>query len=328
MMHKGKLSAIFKGILSLALIVLIFSKIDFAAFWKTINSGHMPLLIVPLVLLIINDAVRTLKWDILCKKMDCPFKYFQLLKFNYVGNFFNAFLPTRFGGDVVRFYYISKETGTSMVKAAVSILFDRISGIIAFLALNLLALALNFKIFPLWISGSVLALDILIIFVLLSLTDPEMLQRVGWLKSLIGRLKLVRTFERASAEISQIKTNPRLLAQAVVYSGLGHLIFIFSNYTYLWALNLKMPFYYFLIFIPVIATITLVPVTVNGTGLREYLVIVLFTLGGLSVEQALALGLLSRVINLINSSIGGIFLAASGLSAKEIERDKESRLQK
>ena len=52
----------------------------------------------------------------------------KVLYLNFVGLFFNLFLPSSLGGDAVKAYYLSKNSGTTM-KIVSSIVIDRLLGL-------------------------------------------------------------------------------------------------------------------------------------------------------------------------------------------------------
>jgi glycosyltransferase 2 family protein len=65
------------------------------------------------------------------------------------------------------------------------------------------------------------------------------------------------------------------------------------------------PFYY-LIFVPVTTLISMIPISLNGMGLREYSFLSLFGAIGVMNVSCIALGLLSSIVLIVSSLPGGI----------------------
>jgi uncharacterized membrane protein YbhN (UPF0104 family) len=63
---------------------------------------------------------------------------------------------------------------------------------------------------------------------------------------------------------------------------------------------------WFLIFIPVITLISMIPISLNGMGLREYAFMSLFGAIGVDRESCIALGLLSSIVTILSSLPGGV----------------------
>ena len=71
-------------------------------------------------------------------------------------------------------------------------------------------------------------------------------------------------------------------------------------------LGIDVPLYYFMIFVPVITLISMIPISLNGMGLREYAHMSLFGAIGVAPASCIALGLLSSAIIVLSSLPGGI----------------------
>ena len=72
------------------------------------------------------------------------------------------------------------------------------------------------------------------------------------------------------------------------------------------ALGVRINFIYFLIFLPIIGAITLIPISLGGLGLRESLFVVYFAKAGVIKQLALAMSLLSFSFVVVYGAIGGL----------------------
>jgi glycosyltransferase 2 family protein len=304
MNYKKSLLKLIQVLISVLLICYVIKKVDLIATVNVLGEINLIWLIIPLFLFIINIFLTTFRWNLILKKFKINTRFSSLLQLNYISFFFSQFLPSRFGGDIVKGYYSFKENKNVMA-SSLSIVSDRIAGVTAFIVLNLISLIVGFKILAPWIIALTLGIDITLIIILLIISRKGIIYKIKILKTLLEKIKVLEKVEKTYSEIKKIKDDKNLLVDAFFISLLANIMFIFINYTYSELFNFNISLIYFIIFIPIIVSITLLPISFNGIGLREYLVILLFGTVGLSVEQALALGIINRLVLIIHSAIGG-----------------------
>ena len=98
---KNILSVLLKVCVSGFILYVLFSKIDMALFWRTAISVKPYVIVLIALFFVCTQAVSTYRWSIVLKK-DMEVKYFKLLSIYFIGMFFNNFLPTMVGGDLVK----------------------------------------------------------------------------------------------------------------------------------------------------------------------------------------------------------------------------------
>jgi uncharacterized membrane protein YbhN (UPF0104 family) len=72
------------------------------------------------------------------------------------------------------------------------------------------------------------------------------------------------------------------------------------------ALHLNIQFIDYFIFIPIVLVIQIIPITINGLGLREGSYIEIFKFYGISPQAAVSFSLVDVGFNLVLGLIGGI----------------------
>src|SRR5438309_7519901 len=109
---------------SLILLVVLFRQIDVARLWDTARRASIAWLIVALGIYGVNLIVSTWRWHLLLDAQRVPVKRRWLFGSFLVATFFNNFLPSNIGGDVIR---ISDTAGPaqSKTRAAAVVLTDR-----------------------------------------------------------------------------------------------------------------------------------------------------------------------------------------------------------
>ena len=253
-----------------------------------------------------GSLISTHRWRILAKAQgdDIPFLY--LLKSHLAAMFFNMFLPTRFGGDVVRIWDGSKRS-TSVVKSSAIVLVDRATGIIALFLFALVAALFRLDMareVPVVWGALILGLAGLagLVFFFLPVFGR-------WLHRLPARGLLKGVRQKAidfRTTIIAYKKKPWEFGRATAWAILLQLNVIVFYYFIGRALHLTIPLLDYFIFIPLVLLIQIIPVTINGLGLREGAYIEIFKFYGIPVESAWSFSIIEIAFGLILGLIGGV----------------------
>jgi len=109
-------------------------------------NADKPLILLGLILSVVMIAMTTLrlKWVMSVQSIKLPLA--DLTCINFVGCFFNNFLPTSIGGDMVKGYYIAKRTNRKMESLS-AILMDRLFGFSVLISFAVLVMLFSRGIF-------------------------------------------------------------------------------------------------------------------------------------------------------------------------------------
>lgn len=108
-------------------------KLDFSLIAKSYNSGFSWLFVIGI--LIIQGMTTTYRLKkILETKSSKPFKFFEIIRYNWIGMFFSSILPGAVTGDFIKLYYIKKhDKSFTKVFLVTAIMLDRILGLLGLL---------------------------------------------------------------------------------------------------------------------------------------------------------------------------------------------------
>lgn len=257
--------------------------------------------------------VSAWRWRLLLKVQTIHVSFSTLTKSFLVATFFNNFLPSNIGGDVVRVADTAPFAGSKTLATTV-VLLDRLLGLIALLAVAAVASALA-ATGGIWLQGMGyvwLALVGIGAGLLLFLRFPETMTRVlraageGRAHALQTRLfNLVHAIERFGR---QPLTVWLAFAGAIAVQGLLVLFYVFAARS----LAVPLPLLAASVIVPVSLAVQMAPVSINGFGVREAVFAFFFTSLGFDVSSALTLSLGSAaLIMLFSLSGGGVFLLRS-----------------
>ncbi len=315
--QKTKIKLILKIIVSIALIYYIIQRIGLEEIYSQVREVELIYFAFVIFIFIFNIMISAKKWQILLKAKGESRKFLQVWKFYYIGNFFNMFLPTNVGGDVVKAHKMSKISKTS-IEAYSSVFMERFTGLIAIIALATVSTTLFFehigREIVLIIYGLFLPL-IVVSFLLLS-SD----RFIRWAKKLSEFVfRKIDPFSIKKRSIKMLKSinlymkKRRTIGSALLISFIYHSLLIISNYILGIAVGIDISMYYFFIFIPITHIILFLPISIRGLGVREVIYVYFFTQVGATGAQAFSLSILVQIMGVISSLIGGFVYLSSKL---------------
>ena len=168
-----KIVIFLKITVSLGLITFLISQVDFREIISILKNVDIAMVVYALILLTIQVFIATIRWQFVLKCQKIKLKYKNTLQILWSGLFFNQAMPSSVGGDVVRGYYLKKQSMT-LGRATLGVLMDRLFGMVGLVLLVLTSLPLLFKLVnnPIAHTGVLLiALGISSVLLLVFFTD-------------------------------------------------------------------------------------------------------------------------------------------------------------
>jgi glycosyltransferase 2 family protein len=229
--------------------------------------------------LLLCQAASARRWQVLARELRFERSVPRLLAYYLIGMYFNLLLPTSVGGDVMRAWYLDGGSGRKL-GALAAVLLDRINGLLVLIAMACVAVALSPLALPAWVSWTVWGIAG---SAALGLGLLPVLQRLDVVPE--ARRQQLRTMLHALRA-------PRALLEATAWS-----VFVqIANVLLVWligrALRADVPLSYYFVFVPMVSLLTLLPISVNGMGVREGGVALFLTPLGVSSSIATALAFL------------------------------------
>ncbi|MBN1793749.1 MAG: flippase-like domain-containing protein [Candidatus Omnitrophica bacterium] len=305
-MTRKTLFTLFRIFVSLFFLGLLFwlmrDKID--ALLEAIASTNVFLFSVCLGIQILVIVAAALRFKIILSAQKTTISAANSIALSFIGLFFNNFLPTALGGDLVRGYYASKDTGrTPEIYSA--ILMDRFCGFVPLVAMALVGIAITFR--TIQNQSIIFAVTILcLLFVAAALVAfhpagdiiSTMLTRCMRSEGLAVRLG------RFFYAIRDYRHNKAALGKSIVLSLGIHLIIVGCVFLLIKSIAADIGILHLFWSMPLIFTLSMLP-SLNGLGIRES-AFVYFLKSAIGPEKALAIALLWLALFYITSIIGGV----------------------
>lgn len=304
---------------SVGLYVYIFSKIDMGHLWGILKEANLWYFVAAVGVYFSIQALSAYRWYLLLKPLEIRLPYTKLLSFTLMGMFFNNFMPTGIGGDVFRIYYLRKET-RRLSPATASVFFDRDLGMAGLLIIATLAATFAGTTF----KGVWLAPLFGLVALIFAAANLALFYRPTY--NLLHRLLMLFRMKEADQRVEHLFESVNsyrgqwgLIAVTIVMSLIVQLGCSMVNILSAESISLQTQggWINYLVFIPAIGLITMVPVSVNGMGWREFSYLVLFGSVGASEAEATALAFLWLGVLVITSLPGAMIYALLGSPQNE-----------
>lgn len=290
---------------TIAIFYIIFKQVNIRDISTIILNLDQWLVMLATFLAVAAIVLSAYKWQILLEARSWKLSIIALTKIYFVGLFMNNFLPSSIGGDVMRIYEVGKRINNHS-EATASVVLERILATFGILLPALFALLPNKNMLGSVGNYTIYFFIGTTIFCLIFL-KPTMLKpltRIPWQWWKKGLFRL----EEVYAVICSYKKSPTSLVKALVYSVCFQLLIILINYVILRAMGINfITLWQCTLVIPIISAVSMIPVSINGLGIREGSYVLLFANLGLAAHQAISLSLIFFTIVTFISLPGGAF---------------------
>jgi glycosyltransferase 2 family protein len=293
----------FQLLISTIIVGYIFGKIDFNSFIKSLKSLNIYWLFASVVCFLISLILVPYKWHRILTFNQINYGFTTIFKVNLISSYYNQLMPSRIGGDSIKYFLLSKSDNINKVKITSSIIIDRGFNLIG---IFLIAIISTILFEHDYFSNTLILISFgsFLFFLILVLSLPQIINDYLFKNKFIIITKMyVDIFK------SMIKTFNQLMF-IIIFSLAYGMVTFFMSYCIGQSLNIEASFSYYLTFLPIISLATILPISFSGFGIRESGFIYYLGILGVSNEKALALSLISFFITLI-LSFPGIFISNS-----------------
>jgi len=311
-----RVTVVLRAITAAALLAYLFHSLDTTRVLASLAQPDWTALAVALGAPVAGSTCSAWRWRSLLRGLGSERSFWRLMALLHVGFFFNNFLPTSVGGDVVRAHYAS---GKDLTRGASygAVLVERLVGVVALAGVTAVIAAT-----ALLTGGSALPRELLWTVLAVATTGTTMgcllFGSTGWRRMvglewrLGGRLMGV---ERALKTLQKREVWLPLFVASVALQVVV-LVFYLACAR---AVHAAVPTLEVLTVVPVSIVAAMLPVTLNGLGVREGVFVGLLTATGADPDRAGATALLALVITTCFAVLGGLFyplLPSSGSVAR------------
>lgn len=289
-MNKKNILKLLKLAFGLGVIVFLFSKTSVREFVQLLTHANYVYFILSIILYILGQIICTKKWMVISEKLNFDYPFVNYLRWYFLGMFYNTFLPTNIGGDVVKIAKMNDGKDFGLKRAVISVLTDRITGLYVLIFFILLGAIffhseffvniLNFSI----VFSGVVGLVIFAYFVKHKDLIPDKYEEIyNFVTGLFEKKCVVRI---------------------ILLSLVFHIFVIFIHCFIASMYNISLPFSFYLILYSITAIISSLPVSINGIGIKEFAYVYLLKLFSIDTSTGILFSMTFSMVVLFSSMLG------------------------
>jgi uncharacterized membrane protein YbhN (UPF0104 family) len=235
-----------------------------------------------------------------------PPPFLVILRLHWLGVFSNHFLPSAIGGDVVKGIMVSRRTDMGGIQAAATLVISRLTGLWG-LFLVFVSGAVLVDAWGPWIQNCLPLVVLLGVVTLVPLFPPVVYHAVR----MLGFMGAVgRKAGDLLTGVEAIRTSPHL-AMLIFVGVVFQLLVIMQVMLVFQAIQITVPITVLFIVVPICGIAWMLPISINGLGVREFAFVLFFGDFGIGAEEATLASLMVYVLTIIVSLPGGLLLLLS-----------------
>ena len=299
---------------SAVMLGLLLPRIRLSSLLPAEHHGHTVMyLLLALMTTFGGIILSAWRWQRVLAVFDAETRLGNLVTHYLAGQFVGNFLPSTIGGDVLRVSRLASSSTVPGSSVFASVVIERLTGWIVLPVLTLAGLLLSPSLLGLGVASRLaLALSIgtllLLAGIVIAAGSRRMAGRfaanVGWTR-FIGAVHL---------GIDSLRRRPSAAAGIIAVATAYQLSPVLVAWFVTQALGLHLPMVALLAFTPVVAIAQVLPLSLNGLGIREGALVLFLGPLGVSAGQAVTLGLIIYALTLIVSLLGAPAFAVGGRS--------------
>lgn len=310
-----------RAIATVAMLLVLLSRLHVTRLFPSHRQSEVALLAVALVVTLSGIGLSVLRWHRVLVALGLVTRVRTLFRLYLAGLFVGNFLPSTVGGDVVRVSRLAKIT-RQRPRAFASVVLERLTGWLVLPVITLVSLLINPGLLQLGSATRLaIALSLATLVLLTVVVGVAGSSRLGRLLS--RREGWARFASAVHLGLARFRHSPGAAAQVLLVSFAYQLVVAFGAFLVALAIGLHVGWTAIVAFMPVVAIVQVLPLTIGGLGLREGAFVVLLRPLGVTVSQAIAFGLLVYALNLAVSLLGAPAYAAGVAAGGPVRTDTD-----
>jgi len=315
-MTKKTVSLIVKLVVTVAILVFLFSKVDFSTkgFRDTLINIDLPIYLFSLFGVVIVLGIKSYRWKLLVANEGFEYKPYRAFGAYMSSDAIGIVTPGRIG-EIARLYYVRQETPIPFIQAFKTIVSDRIFDFSMLGWFGISGITFYFKVLG-DLSGFVYVLLVLVALVLLYATGMAFLGiviRKKWLSRWQVPEFIYDCFRAVTG-----KNRLKMWAITII----AYVAYFFFSWLILHSLKVKTGLSDVAFIMSIMSLSTIIPISIAGFGTREATLVALFSFYDLSAETAVSFSLLHFTAFFLWGGIIGLFYwLTMPISLKQIKED-------
>ena len=282
------------------LIYFAFKQVNIISIVKQLSEVKITYLIFWLIITSLSTVLLAYRWSLLLIKKPSFGDILVFSKSIWSASFYGLFVPTSVGGDIFKWIIIDdKYPDISKSKLGGSILLDRFIGMSMLVFFGFVsqffATSVGVEIpFLIKLSFWLIIGGCFLFYGLIFFGKTDFLFKNKWLEKFKNINELIN------------KENSKQIVKALAVTTVSDFLWIWQMWMISQYFGSNLSFIDILVFLPVISTILILPISIAGFGAREQLYLYFFTRPINTPESILLTSTIAGIIGILNCLLGGL----------------------
>lgn len=311
-MNKKKIKKLVKLFVTIIIFIILYYKFDVKFFSIFSDVKYWRFIIIGIFLrLIVVQGLAMNRWKIFLKYSGVQESLWTLTKISFLSSFMGVILPSSQGGDLMRMYLIEKKHSFSVEQKSTvssSVIIERMIGFILLAGMSLICILFT----PFFPQKNIIIVIILLInlflwSVIFILTNTYAYNIFSSLLHKIKRFKTIISFIEKTHHSLVIFPYKKVLIPSVLLIGALQFTTVFVLFLVFQAFDIYIPLYYHLALYPIIAILSIIPISISGLGLREGFFVFFYSILNISPDIAVKVSLINYSVEVLSAvCLGGL----------------------
>ena len=276
-----------------------------AQIYNELVSSRLDYNFAGFILILLGTLIAVYRWYIIMNTLDFPKAPFSFyFKSYFKGIFFNQLLPSSIGGDAVKVIDAAKYLGCKKREAFVGVLIDRGLGIASIFLLNLIFNNIAEGYLP---ESSYYILNIISLFGIAGFILFMFLYKIKYLH----KYSWYKVISVPSESLYKVMHGIKKTLLQSILSLFIHILTFAGVYMIARAFGVDLPVYAFMVIMPPVILLTIIPISLAGWGVREVSMVSLLSYSGVAQETALSISIIFGFTYVIQGLLGLYFFINS-----------------
>jgi hypothetical protein len=316
------LTLVLKIVVSAGLLYLLLGRTDLSRLWSYVRNATPAWLAVALLLYFAMILLSVWRWRVLLDAQHLSIPAGRLVNSYLVATFFNNFLPSNIGGDVIRIRDTAGQAGSKTLATTV-VLMDRGLGLLGLLTIAAAGSSVASHVggrppvlaSMLWLAlaGGLAASAAAVMLPggVARLLSPLRLIHQEWVGERIGRL---------TGALTKFRNAPGALVACLLGAIVVQAVLVAFYAAIVHSMAIPVSAWHLAVVVPISFVVQMAPVSVNGFGVREATFTFYFSRIGLPIESALVVSFMGAGLIILFSLSGAVAYLLRGPGRAEAGR--------
>jgi uncharacterized membrane protein YbhN (UPF0104 family) len=299
-----------RALIGIAVVGVLLAHADIVGLERALREASVPLLVLGTLAFFASLLLSSMRWRAFLRAIDLTMSIPLLVRFYLVGTFFNAFLPTGFGGDAYKAFVLGRGISSIEAPLAASVL-DRAAGLAGLAALTLVGALVQVFVggqtVVTWVSASIACALVGAATVAIRRPSASAISPPAPLPFSVR--SRIRTFLLA---LSAGARHPRALRSGAIWGVVTAGLVVTAHGFLLHAVHLSVPVGALAGIVLLASLTTVIPFSINGLGFREATYVWALRAYGVPSTPALSFAFVVLGVTLLASVVGGFVYAVGG----------------